>query len=226
MLRLQLFLFALLVGFVSKAQETSMIAITSDSTKFSSIDSLLYNRFVLGHNQSMDTLPNPFHMGVEVGTSVSTDFNGGFGTNLYVAPQFWYVPNEKWQFNIAPVLSRSTFHDMPVWIAPGYVASFDGTATHIGLYAQGSYNINEKLYVGSSVMGNIQIFEQNLSGQSIPDLNSIATSAFVGYKFSNGFRVEAEFGIGRNLYGFYNSWSSPMTPYMITPRTRNPYDRF
>ncbi|MBS2096638.1 hypothetical protein [Carboxylicivirga linearis] len=227
MVRIQFLLLVFCISFIAKAQNESMIGIIGhkDSTHISYADSLSDKRFLLGKPILEDKL-NRFSLTTEVGTSVAVNFDGGFGTNLYVAPQLWYVPNEKWQFNVTPVISRSTYHDMPIWIAPGYVSTFDGTATHVGLYAQGSYNVNEKLYVGGSVMANSTMFENDNISMPVPNLNSIGTSAFVGYKFSDSFKVEAEFGVGRNTNGNFNTWGSPMNPFMMTPRTRNPYDRY
>nr|WP_319400451.1 hypothetical protein [uncultured Carboxylicivirga sp.] len=226
MVRFQLLLLAYCLGFVAEAQEESMIGIIGykDTTAISSLDSLSNKQFLLGKPILQDK-SNAFSFTTEVGTSVATTFDGGFGTNLYVAPQLWYVPNNKWQFNATPIISRSTFNDMPVWIAPGYVSTFDGTSTHIALYAQGSYNINDKMYVRASVMASTTMLEQNKLAPAIPNMNNIGTSAFVGYKFSEHFKVEAEFGISKNPYGTYNNWGSPMAPFS-TPLNRNPYDRF
>jgi len=212
---------------MAKAQNESMIGIIGhrDTSHISSIDSLSNKQFLLG-KPILEDKSNSFSLTTELGTSVPVNFDGGFGTNLYVAPQLWYVPNEKWQFNVTPIISRSTYHDMPVWVAPGYVSTFDGNSTHIALYAQGSYNVNEKLYVGGAVMVHSTMLENNKPGPAMPNLNGIGTSAFVGYKFSDSFRVEAEFGVSRNTNGYLNSWGSPMSPFMMTPRTRNPYDRY
>ena len=223
--RVKLILLVLYFGLIVTAQETSNINFTNDSILFNSSDSILKQRLLPGNQHLLDNKTDPFHFGVEVGTSVSVDFNGGYGTNLYVAPLLSYTPNAKWQFNVTPVLGRSTFNDMPAWIYPGYATTYSGTYTHLGLYAQGAYNVNEKLYLGASVMSETIMFEQNTLGPAINNLNNIGTSAFVGYKFSDHFRVHAEFGINRNAYRNLNYIGLPPNPFM-TPNSRIPYNRY
>ncbi len=222
------YIMALLVfcmAYIANAQDESEPISSNDSTIFSLSDSLLHQHLLPGNQHVLDNKINPFDFGVEVGTSVSVNFDGGYGTNLYVAPHLSFAPNAKWQFNVTPIIARSTFHDMPLWIYPGYAATTSGTVNHLALYAQGAYNINEKLYVGASVMTETLMFEQNELAPPMTNFNSIGASAFVGYKFSDHFRVHAEFGVNRNPYRNSNYIGLPPNTF-ISPGLRNPYNPF
>ncbi len=208
--------------FGSYSQEVSAITVAQD--QFNPSDSLLQHSTV--NQESLpDTGINRFYYNTELGTSVATNFDGGFGTNLYVAPQLWYMPNRKWEFNISPYIGRSTYNDMPIWINPYQAIYANGSATELGLYAQGLYNINEKLYVGSSVYGQMLIFDNTFDSRNMPDFKSIGSSAFVGYKFSENFRVEAEVGVNRTPNSNFNYIGAPLSP-SINQSPRNPYNRF
>lgn len=224
MQRLLLIILALGFGFMSHAQENPKIDLSNDSTHFAS-DSLSPQYLLPANQHILENKLTPFDLGLEVGTSVSVNFKGGYGTNLYIAPRLSFSPNSKWQFNISPVLGRSTFHEMPVWISPTYATTTSGTVNHLGIFAQGAYNINEKLYVGASVMAETIMFEQNTLAPPMTNMNSIGTSAFVGYKFSDHFRVHAEFGVNRNLNGINNYIGLPPNAFSM-PNIKNPYNPF
>lgn len=222
--RIKIIFVFLLLGFVIHAQESSKTDISSDTLQLLLSDSI-QGKHLSPISASMPIYkPKPYHLEMQVSTSVTTDFDGGFGTNLYVTPQLWYIPNHKWQLSITPILGRNTFYDMPVWIYPGYLSILDGSATNLGLYTQGSYNLNEKLYVGATIHAEALLFDQKDIRSTMPDFNNIGTSAFIGYKFSEHFSVEAEFGVNKNPYYNTGSWQSPVSPFII-PRTRNPYNR-
>ncbi|MCU4177653.1 hypothetical protein [Carboxylicivirga sp. N1Y90] len=222
----RLLLFILFISFIHQAgaQEQNAFFGSKDSTLLNTSDSILHQLLLPGNQHLLDKAIKPLHFNVEAGTSVSVNFKGGYGTNLYVAPTLFYIPNEKWQFSLRPVIGRSTFHEMPLWIYPNYATTTSGTFNHLGLYAQGTYNINEKLYVGAALRTETIMFEPNNSNTPINNINNIGASTFVGYKFSDHFRVHAEFGISRNQNANFNYIGLPPNSSIIP--VKNPYDTF
>lgn len=148
------------------------------------------------------TPPKPYTVNVEAGTSVSTNFNGGFGTNVYVAPIFSLKPNDKWRIDIAPSIGRSYFDQMPVWLNPWGTTTLDGSYTHLSIYSQATYWVNEKVFVGGTISAEAMLASYPQMNPEAKNLKDIGASMFVGYKFSDNFSMSAEFGVRKNNYGF------------------------
>ncbi|TAJ11090.1 hypothetical protein DMA11_18260 [Marinilabiliaceae bacterium JC017] len=147
-----------------------------------------------------DSLPK-HDFGFEVGTSVFTNFDGGYGFNTYVAPRLTLKPTKKLQFDTYGYLGRSSFYDMPVWIYPGVGVNMNQTAINLGVYGQGTYFVNEKVYVGGSAFVENMMPQKHVLSPALKNLTNYGGSAYVGYKFSEHFKVEAEFGVSK--YGTY-----------------------
>lgn len=206
MQRLGFVIIALVLTITCLAQET-------DSLTFS-LDHI--NQPRLFESFPRDTFPK-HDFGVEVGSSVFTDFDGGYGFNTYVAPRFSLRPAEKIQFDVFAFAGRSNYYDMPVWIYPGVVTKLDQNFSHLGLNIQGTYFINEKVYVGGSAFVDHLVPENKLINPALGDLTNYGGGAYGGYKFSENFKVEVGFemskyptypnGIHRGgSWGDFNHW--------------------
>jgi hypothetical protein len=166
-----------------------------------------------------DTMPVA-DFSMNVGLSAFSDFDGMYGFNTYVAPQWSLMPFKKIQVDVLPYMSRTNYYNVPAW---GQVdatkLTFDETMLQFGVYAQGTYLINEKWYAGASVFLDTN-FPEN-SNSVLQGYNNYGASTYVGYKFSEGFSAEVSFGISK-----YPTFSSPSTGYMQMMHPRNPYNRF
>lgn len=157
---------------------------------------------------------------VNVGLSAFADFEGMYGFNTYVAPQWSILPAEKFQVDIMPYMSRTSYYNIPAW---GQVdatkLTLDENMIQFGLYTQGTYFINDKWYAGAAVFLNTNMPES--SNSQLQGLSNYGASTYVGYKFSDNFSAEVSFGVSK-YPTFYNP--SPGFRPMMLPR--NPYNRF
>jgi len=156
---------------------------------------------------------------MEVGMSAFTNFEGMYGFNTYVAPQWSVQPFKKIQLTVMPYMGRTNYYNVPNW---GYTdatkLTFDQNMMNFGLSVQGAYLINDRLYSGASVFIDTHMPESNTTG--LDGLNNYGASAFVGYKFSDKFSMQASFGVSK-----YPSYYSP-SPGLMPMHPRNPYNRF
>ena len=157
---------------------------------------------------------------VNVGLSAFADFEGMYGFNTYVAPQWSILPVEKFQVDIMPYMSRTSYYNIPAW---GQVDAtklrLDENMIQFGLYTQGTYFINDKWYAGAAVFLNTNMPES--SNSQLQGLNNYGASTYVGYKFSDNFSAEVSFGVSK--HPTYYSPSPGFRPMMLP---RNPYNRF
>lgn len=150
--------------------------------------------------QSLDSLELEYALqpmvNYEVGTSVFTNFDGMYGFNTYVAPKMVFQPSKKWVIDGGVFIGRTQMYNVPVFPMYGSATNMDQTVISMGGYARGTYLVNEKLY-----MGGTGFVSYNSVDSSIPDsrrnaYNNISGETFIGYKFSDHFKVEAGFRVG------------------------------
>lgn len=157
---------------------------------------------------------------MNVGLSAFSDFEGMYGFNTYVAPQWSLMPFKRLQVDLLPYLSRTNYYNVP---ALGQIdatkLTLNETMLQFGVYAQGTYLISENWYAGASVFLDSNIPENDYS--SLQGFNNYGASTYVGYKFSNNFRAEVSFGVSK-----YPTFSNPTTGFMPLMHPRNPYNRF
>jgi len=191
MQRLGFIIIAFIFILSSKAQKNDSLTFSLETSKHP----------LLFESLSIDTFPK-HDFDVEVGSSVFTDFEGGYGFNTYVAPRFSLLPAEKIQFDLFAFAGRSNYYNMPVWIYPGFVTKLDQNFTHLGLNAQGTYFINKKVYVGGSAFVNHLVPESPSINPALKNhLTNYGGGAYGGYKFSENFKVEV--GIEMSKYPTY-----------------------
>ncbi len=183
---------------------------------------LLHNSERLNHSQpalEMDSLViKPF--GVNAGLSAFTNFEGMYGFNTYVAPQWTLMPAKKFQVDVMPFVSRTNYYNIPAWgQTDATKLTLDETMLQFGLYAQGTYLINEKWYAGASVFLDSTLPEN--SNSQLQGLNNYGVSGFVGYKFSENFSTQVSFGVSK-----HPTFYSPTPGFMPMMHPRNPYNRF
>ncbi|TRX66040.1 hypothetical protein [Carboxylicivirga sp. M1479] len=196
----------LLTIFSSMAQDKELI----DPIVVSSIDN---NGLAMDTSRIAD-----FH--VQVGLSAFSDFDGMYGFNTYVAPQWSVMPFSRFQVDVMPFISRTNYYNIPAY---GHMDAtklkFDDNMLQFGLYTQATYMLTSRLYAGASFFLNTNMPESSQS--SLQGFNNYGASTFVGYRFTEYFSAEVSFGISK--YPSINTPTSGFSP-MIHPR--NPYNRF
>lgn len=138
----------------------------------------------------------------ELGTSAFTNFDGFYGFNTYVSPQIVFQPSKKWIIDGGVYLGRTQAFNVPQY----YNTSTDQTIIDMGVYARGTYLVNDKLYLGGASYFNYANVESSLPNDRRNAYNNITGETFVGYKFSDSFRVEAGFSISN----FNNNNNNPV----------------
>lgn len=180
-MRILLFLFAIVTtSFCVKAQDNiAMQNIDHGSDIMLQLDSLelVYN-----------IQPK---VSYELGTSAFTNFDGFYGFNTYVSPHMVFQPSKKWIVDGGVYLGRTQAFNVPYYNN----TSADQTIIDMGVYARGTYLVNDKLYVGGAGYMNYANVETSLPNDRRNAYNNITGETFVGYKFSDSFRVEAGFSI-------------------------------
>ncbi|TLX76970.1 hypothetical protein E9993_04605 [Labilibacter sediminis] len=133
----------------------------------------------------------------EVGTSAFTNFDGFYGFNTYVTPNIVFQPNKKWIVDGGILLGRTQMYDVPVATMGGVPRQVDQTVMTVGAHVRGTYLVNDKLYMGGSGFVSYNNVESSIPFATRNAYNNITGETFVGYKFSDSFKVEAGFSIGR-----------------------------
>ena len=166
-------------------------------------------RELLNLSDKVDTIPEKPHdeTGIEVGTSFSTNLKGGYGFDNYVAPHFSFQTSKSWKFDINTVLGTVNFHNMTLWNYNHLYRGLTGSSNYIGLSGQGTYKVNEKLYIGTMVYfdkspDKINLMTGNQNGANY------SGSLFVGYKFSDKVSIQAGVSVQHyeNPWDINNSW--------------------
>jgi len=156
---------------------------------------------------------------MNVGMSAFADFEGMYGFNTYLAPQWSVKPFKKIQFDIMPYMGRTSYYNVPLLGDQDATRlTFDQNMMSVGVFAQGTYLINEKWYAGASVFLDTNIPESELNG--MVGTSNYGASTYVGYKFSDNFSMEASFGVSK-----YPTFYTPR-PGVLPFGPRNPYNRF
>lgn len=141
----------------------------------------------------------------ELGTSVFTNFDGMYGFNTYFLPRVFMKPSEKWIVDFGMFMSQTQLFYKQNDNIVGNPMKINQSVISLGAYVQGTYLINENLYIGG--MGFLM---HNSANSSVPQhvknaYDNINGSTFVGYKFSDEFKVEVAFEVGD---------STPYVPYV------------
>ena len=153
------------------------------------------------------------------GMSAFTDFDGMYGFNTYLAPQWSISPLNKIQVDIMPYMGRTSYYNLPlIGQTDATKLTFDQNMMNFGVYARGTYQINEKWYAGASVFLDTHIPESDNFGMK--GINNYGVSTYAGYKFSEHFSMEASFGVSK-----YPALHTP-APGIMPFSLRNPYNRF
>lgn len=169
--------------------------------------------------KSQQTKHEKAKIGVDLGMSYLMMSGGAGGPSMYVAPHVQYPLNQKLSLTggvlfetgkmVCPVFSDDAF---------GYELL---PMTRVFLYAGGTYKLNEKTTVNSTVYKQIvdvpRKKENNNSAQS--DFNSQGMSMRIDYKLTKNITIGAQFSVESSHnpwfngmyppgmgYGFPNSW--------------------
>lgn len=169
-----------------------------------------YNGFSANNTES--TSKKKTEIGVQLGTSFSTDFNKGFAFTTYAAPEIRYKASKRLTIKGGVSLANTEYGNTLVYSPYGY-QRYSGNITQGMLYVSGDYMISPKVILSGTAYKEFSI-------------NSRAT----GYMYSPGYdgkglmmnlhfmpsehttiSVGAEFYEGNNPYrsGYYNPFGSP-----------------
>lgn len=171
----------------------------------------------------------PHDFGVEVGTSVFTNFKHGYGFNQYVAPRFSFSPHKRWRVDVLGTMGVTRFEDMPLYSY--YLNEYpviSGRYYYSSLIGQATYAVNEKLFLGGTGFVSQTLQAENEMNPAVRNLTNYGSSLFVGYKFSDKFSMQAEFSIGKyespyNVGNYNMPGGYPQTDfYRTTPVASDP----
>ena len=140
----------------------------------------------------------PHDFGVEVGTSVMTNFKHGYGFNQYVAPRFSFSPEKHWRIDLQGTLGLTHVENMPIY--DYYLREYpvmSGRYYYTSLLGQATYAVNEKLFLGGTGFVSQTYSSENELNPALSNLSNYGGSLFVGYKFSGKFSMQAEFSISK-----------------------------
>ena len=151
---------------------------------------------IFEENSDSITLRPKYDTGFEVGTSFMTNLKGGYGYEHYISPRLSFVPSQSWKFDFNATLTSVNFHNMTLLDFYNTTRGVSGLYHYFGLTAQGTYKLNEKLYLSSAGFAENSPNLWPVSGQSENRINYGGT-LLIGYKFSDKFSMHAGFGIQR-----------------------------
>lgn len=138
--------------------------------------------------------------GIEVGSSFMTDLKGGYSLDNYVSPHFSFQTSKSWQFDLNTILGTQNYHNMSFLNSNRFNHNLTGNSTYFGLYGQGTYKANDKLYFGTSVY--IDKTADNLQMNGFQNRTNYIGSMFVGYKFSDKVSIQA----GVDVHNYVDPW--------------------
>jgi hypothetical protein len=145
--------------------------------------------------------------GIEVGSSFSTNLKGGYGFDNYVSPHFSFQSSKSWQFDVNTILGTLNYHNMSFLNSNRQFNTLTGNSNYFGLYGQGTYKVNDKLYFGTSVyidkmLDNFQMMN------GLQNKTNYTGSMFVGYKFSDKVSIQAGVSVQHyeSPWDINNSW--------------------
>jgi hypothetical protein len=164
---------------------------------------------LLNLSEKVDSVPvKPHHeTGIEVGTSFTSNLKGGYGFDNYVSPHFSFQTSKSWKFDINTILGTVNYHNMTFWNYNHLFRGLTGNNNYFGLIGQGTYKVNDKLYLGSMVYIDKSLDKFNLMTGN-PNGTNYSGSVFVGYKFSDKVSIQAGVSVQRydNPWDINNSW--------------------
>lgn len=151
------------------------------------------------------------HIGLQAGTSVGISRYGA-SFNNFIAPYVSYQLNSRWSVNAGvgfatsrtPTLSKSSSEN-------GYTPFYGGNSQQTFFYAQGRYQVNDRLSISGTTTYSVNQFGQSANNRNL-NFNNKSMSVYAEYKISENF----SFGVGGQI-------SNGNSPYRYQPFGRNSF---
>lgn len=139
---------------------------------------------------------------VETGIGLGTPFMHnlyGFGFDNYLLPQLNLHSSKDWKFDQNTISGNVTYRYMTLWSYNPLLYGLPGNAGYFGLYGNAIHQVNDKFYLGTSMF----IPDKIGTMKGLFNVNSINSSIYVGYKFSEKFSIKA----GINIHRYGDPWN-------------------
>ena len=195
----------LLIAFCSQAQQADETPVLYKARKTTAKTSPLF-----------DT-PQRFHFGMQMGTSVGTNFRNGALWSNYVAPQMSYQLSPRWNINVGTVIANNNFNALTRTQEGFAVTPAHQLQTFV--YTQGQYLVNDRLRLSGTAFYEINQFNQPRMNPQATNFNAKGASMHADFKITDHFSVGAGVQISNgNSYlrnGLYNNSMFYPSPYRM-----------
>ncbi|MES2733400.1 MAG: hypothetical protein V4714_16760 [Bacteroidota bacterium] len=168
---------------------------------------------------SQKIAPQKVHFGMQIGTSVSTNFRGGASLSTFVSPYLSYRVSPRWRINAGASIVNSSLAGFNHTYGDSRNTAFIPQQSTF-LFLQGQYQASERLVITGTSFYETSRFNQSPTGypremnSSLTHFNSKGGSIYAEYKVSEhfSFGIGAQFSNGNTPYynnGFGGSrWGS------------------
>ena len=155
-------------------------------------------------------------VGVQLGTSFSTDFNKGHAFSTMVAPEIRYRVNERFRIRGGISIANTEYGNTLVYSPYGY-NRFTGNITQGMLYVSGDYMISPKVVLSGTAYKEFSIDHGGPENGLRPGYDGKGVMMNLRLMPTENMFIDvgAEFYQGNNPWrgGTYNPYYSPMRPY-------------
>ncbi len=155
-------------------------------------------------------------VGVQLGTSVSTDFNKGFSVSTMAAPELRYKVNDRFTLRGGFNISNTEYGNTLVY-SPYGINRYTGNITQGMLYVSGDYMISPKVILSGTAYKEFSIDHGNPDNAFKPGYDGKGLMMNLRLMPSSNTTIDigAEFYQGNNPWrgGTYNPFYEPMRPY-------------
>lgn len=155
-------------------------------------------------------------VGIQLGTSFSTNFNKGFAFSTMVAPELRYRLSEKFTIRGGASITNTEYGNTLVFSPYGY-NQFSGNISQGLLYVSGDYLISPKLLLTGTAYKEFSINHGTTDDILRPGYDGKGLMMNLRLMPSSNTTIDigAEFYEGNNPWrgGTYNPFYSPMRPY-------------
>ena len=125
------------------------------------------------YNYKEDPDLNPNHkdykrtsVGLELGSSVASDFNGNSAISTYIAPHVRHQINDEFAVSGGLIVSQSYFNGWTNYSIDGRPQEMPSSMTSTTAYARLDYRVNDKMLIYGSVYKNLATYPSGFGGQN------------------------------------------------------------
>jgi hypothetical protein len=150
---------------------------------------------------------NKVSFGLEMGTSFGVSSGNGGLFGVYVSPHVKYKVSPKFSVNFGATISNSNYIN---YLSPyGFenTVRFDNNITQTFLYAEGQYQVNNRLMINAKGYKEIYRFDEPQINPRALDLDGGGVAVGFQYKVSENFHFGAEIGVRKG--------NTPYNPYSV-----------